>query len=344
VDPVSHAIFGQTLVTAVGRQPALIRGRTVAAVLGALAPDIDALLMPFGWDLYLRAHEIGTHSLVGTVVLAGLLTVLVGVFVPTSRFADLLWPAWLGCVSHLALDIVSGARIRIAWPALDAHVTLPLVAMAEPWLVAIFLAGAIAMGLSRRRRRQSAVAVCAIVVLLLAAKSVALSWALATLPPPAAGAPVLARVIEARWASVAEWNVFDRQPDMLRQWTIRADGTPMPVLSWPVVGESGLVSESRSFDTVKNFLRAHDLGFAARLPADDGGTRILWSDLRYCWRPDSAAAADATLEPVLTSDTPAGVVRLACGLWFGGRFDRDGRPVTQLVKVGGWWQTRAPAP
>ena len=38
-----------------------------------------------------------------------------------------------------------------------------------------------------------------------------------------------------------------------------------------------------------------------------------------------ATAAD----PVLTMATPKGLGRIACGLWFGGAFDRNGRALTQ---------------
>ena len=36
--------------------------------------------------------------------------------------------------------------------------------------------------------------------------------------------------------------------------------------------------------------------------------------------------------------------RIACALWFGGELDADGRPRLEVVKVGGFTQTRAPSP
>jgi membrane-bound metal-dependent hydrolase YbcI (DUF457 family) len=344
MDPISHVLFGQTLVTAVGRPPAATRARSTAAVLGALAPDADAVLMPFGWDIYLRGHEIGTHTVAGSLVLACLVAVLLRMFTRGMRFTDLWWPAWLGCLSHILLDIVSGARIQIAWPLPLGHVSLPLVAMAEPWLVAILVIGASAMAWLRLRRRGTAVAVLGLVGAFLVFKSIQLARALPTIAASAADAPVRSRVLEARWASLTEWYVFERQPDLLRQWAVRTGAAPRLLLSWPVVAESELVTRSRSLDAVRNFLAVHDLGFAAEVAQMDGTTRVLWSDLRYCWRPDSGAAADPDLARVLTTSSPAGPARMACGLWFGGSFDRDGRPLSQLVKVGGWWQTRPPAP
>jgi membrane-bound metal-dependent hydrolase YbcI (DUF457 family) len=311
MDPVSHAIFGQTLVTAIARHPAATRARSLAAVLGALAPDTDAVLMPFGWDIYLRGHEIGTHSIAGSLVLAGLVALLVTGISRPSRFTDLWWPAWLGCLSHISLDIVSGARIRVAWPLPGGHLSLPLVAMADLWLIAIFTAGAIAMILKRPRRRRVAATVLAIVAVFLGFKSVQMVRSLATLPSATTGAPVLAHVVEARWASLSEWYVFERQPDLLRQWAIRAGAAPRLLLSWPIGAESPAVGASRAVDTVQNFLAVHDLGLAAELRRGDEAVRVLWSDIRYCWGPDSAAAGDPGLEPILTAATADGPVLLA---------------------------------
>jgi len=95
-------------------------------------------------------------------------------------------------------------------------------------------------------------------------------------------------------------------------------------LSQPIEPQSAVVKASHALDTVRNFERTHDFGFAVQVSnADD--VAVWWSDPRYCW-PDPTA--------------PNGV---ACALWFGGEFDRSGRAVTQEVKIGSWTQRR-PAP
>ena len=65
MDPLSHVIFGRTLI-ALDRRGRFGPGATAAVALGALAPDIDAIAIWKGWDVYLRVHEIGTHSIVGS--------------------------------------------------------------------------------------------------------------------------------------------------------------------------------------------------------------------------------------------------------------------------------------
>lgn len=340
MDPISHAVLGQTLATALGRQSAPLRTRVVAGLIGALAPDVDAVVMPFGWDLYLRAHEVGTHSLAGSLPVAGAAALAVRAFARGSRTSDLFGAAWLGCLSHIALDVLSGARIQIGWPLVPGRVSLPLVAMGEPWLLAIFVAGAIALAMSPHRPRGAAIAVVAGAAAFLGVKAVLLSRAVA---PDAIGdqGPVLTRIVEARWASLTEWFVFDRRADTLTQWRIGAGRPPILLLSWPVVADSPLVRDSRSLGTVRNFLGVHELAFAGEVPDDNGGSQVLWSDLRFCWRP-GVAGREANPHPVLSASTPAGPARIACGLWFGGAFDRNGRAIRQLVKVGGRWQTRPP--
>ena len=72
-------------------------------------------------------------------------------------------------ISHLGLDLVSGARIRVGWPFVQQRVSLPLVAMADPWLIGICVAGLLAFwpggtrfansgaGDTRRRHRLSGI-------------------------------------------------------------------------------------------------------------------------------------------------------------------------------------------
>jgi len=344
VDPISHAIFGQTLVTALGRQASPLRTRVLAGVLGALAPDGDAVLMPIGWDVYLRAHQVGTHSLVGSLAVAGVVSLIIRMFARGSRTSDIFRDTWLGCLSHIGLDILSGARIQLGWPLVPGRLSLPLVAMADPWLLAIFVVGAIMLAMASHRPRRTAFTVLACVAASLGLKAVLLARAL----PPDSGVvssleqgPVLTRVVEARWASLTKWYVFDRSAETLTQWQIQGGQPPILLLSWPAVADSPLVRDSRSLGTVRNFLGVHELGFAGEVPTADGGAMVLWSDLRFCWRPD-VANGEVSPDPMLSASTPAGPVQIACGLWFGGAFDRNGRVLRELVKVGGWWQTRAP--
>lgn len=338
MDPLTHVALGRVLASVPEQR---VRGCVGAAVLGALAPDLDVVLMPFGWDRYLRVHEAWTHSIPGTVVCALLVGLVVGRFRRPAPFRPLFLFAWSGTLSHVALDLLSSARHRVAWPFSDGVVSLPAVAMADPWLLAICAGGSIAVLAARSATRSKRAAYSTVAV---AATFLAVKGALGTsafagyrAARDSRGEIVEARVIEAAWGRLTTWNVLDRTPQRLRFWRAGALQAAEEVFTWPLVPESALVRRSRSLSTVRNFLRSHDLTFAVELSQAEDRTLILWSDIRFCSQPEMADSR----EPIVTA---ANGHRLTCGLWFGGEFDEHGRPIRELVRIGRLLQERAPAP
>src|SRR5262245_27497356 len=135
MDPVSHIVRSGTVIAAIETPDRSRFGRGVvpAVELGALAPDIDSVLMPVGWDVYLRFHEIATHSLAGALILSGAAAALVRLAMRGSRLSGLTAAAMTGAALHPLLDIASGARIGLAWPLAAGRVSWPLFAMGDPW-------------------------------------------------------------------------------------------------------------------------------------------------------------------------------------------------------------------
>jgi membrane-bound metal-dependent hydrolase YbcI (DUF457 family) len=334
MDLLSHAALGRTLI-ALAPDDRKGRAVVVAGTLGALSPDIDAVLMPFGWDVYLRAHEIGTHTIVGTMVCAVLTASLVRLFARTQQWRLLAFAAWVGATSHVSLDVLSSARIRVLWPMVDRQFSIPLVAMADPWLAAILIGGALAF-LAAGQKKTVAVVVIGTAAAFLSLKAVMAPRALNDYRAVAGGGNSTSRIVEAKWASLSQWHVYDRTPDHLRLWrtTAGSQGAEL-ILSWPAGVEHPLVKESRSLSAVQNFLHVHDLTLATTVAQPDGREWVLWSDIRFCWNPDARDAPQ--LEPIVGT----GGARLSCALWFGGEFDGGGNPVRQIVKVAGFTQTRA---
>ena len=345
MDPVSHVALSYTLIgvlPSARRLDGPLSGCVVAAVLGSLCPDLDAALMPFGWDRYLRVHEVGTHTICGALTCALVTAGVVRVFARQTRYSWLALSAGIGAASHLLLDLFSSARLRPGWPFVDTAVSLPLVAMADPWLLLLCVCGPVALwGAGRSRGRHVGVAVLAVTAVFLLAKAALgiVAFSNYRRASDRSAEIVLARAIEAKWASLNTWNVFDRTANRVRSWSASADGGAHEVWSWPVGPDTTHASGSRSLSTVRNFLRAHELGFAVTLPQGEGRILVLWSDIRFCWDPTLPGAL--ALEPIVQS--PTGDRRIACVLWFGGELDADGRPRREVVKVGGFTQTRAPA-
>lgn len=336
MDPISHVVFGYTVVRAT-RPP--VPRLAVAAGIAAIAPDIDAVITLFGWDVYLRVHEIGTHALAGTVPVAlGVAMAVRG----RSRapIGSLFLAAWLATLSHLALDVLSGGRIRLGWPFIEGRSLLPLVAMAEPWLIAVLAVSVVALAVSRLRRRTAARSVLAVLTLCFGLKMVWLVQSMRTLGP-AAPANVEARVVEARWFTLREWHVFERSPTALSHLIVTPGRTPARVESWPRTADTPLIARSRRLDTVRNLLAVHEFTFAREQPRTGGQTDVLWSDIRFCWSPSGASANDVADVPFVVG--PA-LIRIRCALWFGGTYDQAGRALIQRVQVFGRWQTRQAPP
>jgi membrane-bound metal-dependent hydrolase YbcI (DUF457 family) len=320
MDPLTHVVVGRAVVAAAGRENLQSAALGVAAMLGALSPDVDSAVAFSGWDIYLRAHQSGTHSLLGALTMAGLTAALVRLCVRRSRYGLLLGAATAGAMSHVALDLVSGARIAAGWPLFERRVSIPLVAMADPWLIGICMVGLLALWSGRAHLRTAAQLVVLAMSLFLAFKAAMFAFAISRTDIQVTGL----EAIEARWGSLTEWFVYERTPDAVRSTRISSSGAPtVVVMSEPVVSGAPLVDASRALDTVRNFLAIHEFAFPIVQPEVGERTSVLWSDLRYC-------------APASTQGS------IGCGVWAGGVFDRNGRALTQAVKVGPLVQTRRP--
>ena len=219
-------------------------------------------------------------------------------------------------------DLVSGASIKLRWPFLQGRVSLPLVAMADPWLIAICAPGAGGLSVLRRRTFAVAGAVVAAISMFLALKAALMAIAVPQWVRQQAPTTVVHHASKRRGAlsrsgtsSTARRTPSESGASML---------SAMPTLSFSYrCTDSPLVDASRSLDTVRIF---------------SGCT--IW---------DSRLRRRAKKKPQCCGLTSAIVAAehqraIECGLWFGGTFDRDGRPLMQIVRVGDWLQTRPAGP
>jgi membrane-bound metal-dependent hydrolase YbcI (DUF457 family) len=320
MDPVSHAAFGRTLI-ACDRRGRLGAGAVAAAVLGSLAPDLDLLRALQGWDVYLRHHQAGTHALAGALGCAALTAAGLRLFVARSRWLPLFAAASAGAIGHLLLDAASGADIRPLAPVFDGNATLPLFAMADPWLLGPLVLCAVLAW--RVRRRLVPVILLASLAVYGAAKGMLLlrARAIDRAATTAGGPP---RYVSAVFGSWTRWTFFHADAAVAEAWEIDAREGSAVRVSRVERGLSGpLVAESRALPTVTNLVETHRVTLARVHALGDGGHEVLWSDLRYC------ALRAAGSEP-------------SCGLWFGGTFDARNRPIAALVRLGSHVQRRSP--
>jgi hypothetical protein len=92
MDPVSHSLLGNAFASLAPRQ-SIVPGRRAAFILGSIAPDVDILIAPFGWDRYLRSHEIGTHTLALSPLLVLAVGAIIGRLVPRPQRRGIFLPA-----------------------------------------------------------------------------------------------------------------------------------------------------------------------------------------------------------------------------------------------------------
>lgn len=331
------------MVAALRTSRAVPRGVVAATVLGGIAPDIDATVMAIGWDVYLRWHELGTHALAGTPLVALAAAAFVRTWAPATSLGSLTFAAWLGVLSHVFFDLYSGATIKLLWPLSSQAVTAPVVAMADPLVIAVLLLGAFTLWVWPRVPRTAAALVMALLAVVSGAKLTTRTWAAGAYADAvqASGAAGQQVAVQAVWGSWHEWWFFDRVADgRVRAWAV--DGwTREARLRFEQAQdvEAPFARQSLSdFATARNFLPTHPFAFATFRDNGNGGV-VFWSDARFCWNPQERADAQ---DDVPHQDVRPAVGPVRCALWFGGSYDANGRPYEALVWLGGHLQRRAP--
>jgi membrane-bound metal-dependent hydrolase YbcI (DUF457 family) len=318
VDPLTHVAISRAVIAA-GGQGRRDAAFGAAAVLGALAPDADAVLAFAGWDRYVRVHQYGTHSIAGALATAVLTAAAVRVFARRTAFRDLLAAASAGAATHVALDLCAGGRIAVGWPLMAVRLSSPLVAMADPWLLGASLAWMLLVWPSRARFRSGSRAFVTLAAAFIGLKAVLLAFALRPVDTP-----ITASSLEPRWGSLTRWIVYDRSPTAVRAREIATTGDrPVTLRTERLVPWSSLVERSRAIEDVRNFLDAHEFAFPKQLTGGNGQVAVMWSDLRYC----------------APADDPAGLGS-GCAVWVGVVFDHDARAITQEVRIGSVVQRR----
>jgi hypothetical protein len=336
-------------------------------VLASIAPDVDAVLMPFGWDRYLLWHQRGTHALVGTAIDAVVFALIFRVVLelwrrviaraapdaapgkpaptaPPARLLHLMLAAWLGSLGHITLDLISGGTIRLFAPLSTEPYGVPWMAMADPLIAVPLALFAIAWWWFRRRELARVRRFAWITLIVLAAivgvKELSRRAAIDAymrMVEIEAGTPratIPPPAIEGAWASFTRWFAFDRAGSPMRLRALEVDawrGTVRPLFSRPMmprVGDTNTDALMSASATLETVRHLAELH------------DLTFMEIRPHGRRDGNDDAGDRLVDVLWSD-----IRYCgetdCALWFGGTFDRETfKPREQLVIVGSIRQTR----
>jgi hypothetical protein len=303
MDPISHVLLARTMgrVTSVPRD---VPGRTAALALGSLAPDVDILLAPFGWDFYLTVHEVGAHTLVASPILAVAVAAIVQRFAKGARAPELWKPAWAGVlVGHLLLDLVSGSDMRLFSPLWSWRWATHWLTMADGLVFVLLTAGTIA---GFWRRELAAMATIVALLAVVGVKAWSQRWAVQAFEKTnhAVSHP------EALNGSLWRWTFFDRQDAELRVWRVDAwSGDATLLFTRTDAGGDELVRPTTSAPVVRRLLALAHQPFARTENAENGHRLVLWSDVHHCGPK-------------------------TCNLSFGVEVDDVGRWQRQVVRIG----------
>lgn len=138
MDIVTHTLSGLALAQAGFRQR-LGPAATLAVTVGALAPDLDAVMALSDQLAAIRYHRGLTHSFVGGGILAVLLAWPIWRWWGGSaRFRQMAGLVYLGILIHIALDLITAFGTRVFWPFSETRLALDLAFIVDPFVTAAF--------------------------------------------------------------------------------------------------------------------------------------------------------------------------------------------------------------
>lgn len=285
MDPVTHALIGASVARVALARP-LGRAAWLPGAIGALAPDLDALVRSSQDPLlYAEFHRHVTHAL-AFIPIGGVVAALPWIVRRRTRAA---WPAWIGATTagyatHGVLDASTTYGTSLLWPFSDVRVAWNIISIVDPVFTAIVAAGVV-VAVWRRSALPAALALVACVGWLLAG-AVQRERALAA---QTAVAEMRGHAIDRRdvfpgfattlvWRSLYEANGTLHMDRIRVPWTGQASWRPGPTA--PPFDAADLPAavreDTRLMRDIGRF-RRYSNGWVARVP----GEPDLAADARY---------------------------------------------------------------
>lgn len=139
MDPVTHIITGIAVSKVMGVQMSITDPVFTAVVLGSVFPDTDILLQKWGHYVYLKNHRGFTHSIIGILLSALLLTVLLGLIYKDFSYFKILVGILIGMLSHIFLDLQNSYGAKFLWPFYKKKITVSLFIVFDPIYLSLIL-------------------------------------------------------------------------------------------------------------------------------------------------------------------------------------------------------------
>ncbi|MGE5631048.1 MAG: metal-dependent hydrolase [Caulobacteraceae bacterium] len=139
MDPITHAVVGLSIAVLCGEPISLSNPAIIGCVAGAVIPDGDIIMQLKGDYVYLKNHRGLSHSIPAMFVYSAGLTGLLWLAFGNIMVWKVLLFSLIGCLSHIALDITNSYGAQILWPLSKKRITLDLLLIYDPMIVALCL-------------------------------------------------------------------------------------------------------------------------------------------------------------------------------------------------------------
>ena len=138
MDPVTHGLVGLGVGALSGQALSPYNPVYCAAVLGALAPDLDVLAMLRGKVYFMRHHRGASHSMAGIILISLAVSLIIKVDFAVNPWLYFAW-ALAGACSHVFLDCLNSYGTQLWWPLSRKRLAGNLLMFIDPLLFCFFL-------------------------------------------------------------------------------------------------------------------------------------------------------------------------------------------------------------
>lgn len=234
MDVVTHGLVGGLVACAVSGR---VAWPVLAAVVGgAVLPDIDVVARLWDPVAAITVHRTATHSVIGGLPLAAGVAAALRLTSARATFGRLAGLAYLGVLSHIALDLVTPFGTAALWPLDARRLSLPWLYVIDAVVVGHALVGLLAATRSPRLRTSGPRAALALLVVYVLGAGVASRTAEAEFRQRLDGQGVapLRTVLTPVFPGPVRWLGVAETPDTLyrvRFWLGRPSAAPIEVLA-----------------------------------------------------------------------------------------------------------------
>lgn len=137
MDPITHALVGLAAGSFSGSSNVLANPLALGCLIGSVIPDGDIVLQYWGDFVYLKNHRGVSHSIPVMAGLSAIAALLINAIFPGNAFWSIFLWTFIGCLTHIVLDVFNSFGAKVLWPFYDKKVGTGLLLVFDPLVVVI---------------------------------------------------------------------------------------------------------------------------------------------------------------------------------------------------------------